>query len=37
MEPELQGLAVHHAPEYDTIRELPYLIVNKNRLSFLFK
>ena len=36
-EPEIQGLTVNPAPEYDTIRHMPYVIVNKNRLSFLFK
>ena len=35
-EPEFQGLAANKAPEYAMLIKLPYAIVNRNRLAFLF-
>jgi len=37
IKPELRELAGSSAPDYDTLRNMPYAIVNKNRIAFLFQ
>jgi len=37
IKPEIQTLIENCTPEYDTIRDMPYAIINKNRVAFLFQ
>jgi len=37
VQPEFQGLPDNTAPEYDLLRNLDYVIVNRDRLAFLFR
>ncbi len=37
MEPVLRGFAENPGPEYDTVRNMPYAILNTNRIAFLYR
>jgi hypothetical protein len=37
VEPRIEGLAISALPEYAFIENLPYAIVNKNRLELIFR
>ena len=37
VQPEFQGLPFKTAPEYDLFRNLHYVIVNRDRIAFLFQ
>lgn len=37
IEPILQGLTLNPAQEYAIVENLPYVILNKNRLAFIFQ
>lgn len=37
VEPKLQGLPVNAAPEYAVLENMSYVIVNRNRIAFIFQ
>ena len=37
VDPVLQGFTLERAPEYAVFENLPYVIVNRNRIAFIFR